>query len=80
MEPAVPPPLRLLLVDPDPPTLELLQPLFQEEGYHVTLADTLDKAQEHLAGQTFHLVITELFFRRAQDPFQAVGRLACSSP
>ncbi|MEO6875252.1 MAG: ATP-binding protein [Opitutaceae bacterium] len=60
--PAVRPilPLRLLLVDDHPSTLNVLSRLLERDGHHVTVAATLAEALKQANLQPFDLVISDL--------------------
>ncbi len=68
-------PPRLLLVEHDPGVRDLLQAFLRSEGYDVFLVASPQEALTLLDAHTFHLVLTDLFRRADQDPFQAIEPL-----
>jgi CheY-like chemotaxis protein len=63
---------RLLVIEDDLDTRELVGAFLQDEGYAVTLASSLKEARELLEKQPFHLVLTDLFASDSSDPLKSV--------
>lgn len=51
----------ILVVDPDPTLAKFLVNVLEQEGYDVSLAESLDQALDILSGANFDLIITEAF-------------------
>lgn len=58
--------LNLLLVEDDPSHVELARRAFEQSDVMLTLASSLSEARQHLAGQTFDLIICDLFLPDGQ--------------
>lgn len=66
---------RLLLVEDDLDTRELLGSFLRDEGYEVALAASPKEALLFLEQQPFHLVLTDLFTGEAREPLRSVESL-----
>jgi two-component system response regulator PilR (NtrC family) len=51
---------RLLIVDDEDSMREFLEVLFRDEGYHVTVAPSVEQAREKLEAATFDLVLCDI--------------------
>lgn len=66
---------RLLIVEDSAEIRETLEHVLAEEGYDVSMAPDLPHAFIALNGQTFDLVLTDLFTFDPIDPLQSVSAL-----
>lgn len=73
----------VLAIDSDPLVLELYQDLLQEEGYHVTLAPSLQEAEPLLRHQQFGAILVDhwtLLHRSGPQAPCRLNRLAAGTP
>lgn len=75
MAQATPVPPRLLLVEDDQETRDVVLDLLSEEGYVVTSATSLDEALAQVNRHVFDLILTDVIGWTAAVPLQAVERL-----
>jgi CheY-like chemotaxis protein len=66
---------QLLVVEDDPAVLALVQDALEIEGCAITSASDLPTSLELLSDQLFHLVLTDLFRTRHQEPLQSIAPL-----
>lgn len=69
------PPPRLLIVEDDRETRDVVLDLLAEEGYTVICAASLDEALAQVNNQVFDLVLADVVGWTADAPLQAVERL-----
>ncbi len=74
---------KVLIVDDETSLLEFLSLLFEEEGYRVETAASMEQARDHLAADGYHLVLCDILMPdgdglellreiKAEDPHAAV--------
>lgn len=68
-------PSRVLVVEQDPSTLEMVQMVLEEAGHEVTLATSLPVSLTLVKKRLFHLVLTDLFADGVTDPLQSIRPL-----
>src|SRR5690348_16500424 len=66
---------RLLIVEDDQDTQDILGMILGEEGYAVSLAASPQEAIRLLDEQVFHFILTDLFTRSVDNPLGSVAAL-----
>lgn len=66
---------RLLIVEDDGDTRDILETVLREEGYMVAVAASPQEAARLLDEQVFHFILTDLFAEQADDSLQSVAWL-----
>jgi CheY-like chemotaxis protein len=66
---------RLLIVEDDQDTRDILKTILNEEGYAVTLAESVQEAMALLDEEVFYFVLTDLFADKAEESLQSVVAL-----
>src|SRR6478672_5713742 len=68
---------RLLVIEDDVDSLDMLTLVLEQAGYHVTTATDATAASRILEKQTFDLIITDLLldYRGVEASWQAIGHL-----
>lgn len=66
---------RVLIVEDDQDTQDILGTILSEEGYEVSLAASPQEAISLLDEQVFHFILTDLFTQSADDPLGSVAAL-----
>src|ERR1051326_7886245 len=68
-------PLRVLIVEDDRDTRDILEAVLSEEGYAVTLAASLQEALAILDEQVFHFILTDLFADALERSLDSIAPL-----
>jgi CheY-like chemotaxis protein len=66
---------RVLIIEDDQDTQEVLGAILSEEGYQVSLVASPQEALKLLDEQVFHFILTDLFTRQVDDPLGSVAAL-----
>lgn len=70
---------RLLVIENDADIQALLMEILEEEGYVVSSASSQEEALRVLEGQTFHLILTDLFANKAPEALASVPALQAAA-